>query len=97
MYILLTIILYTFLYQYFILLFYINILYKLLYISIMYQYYISVLYILVYTIINTGVYRGIAPRPITPAIGGLYSHTRSHHITKSIDIISIYYYIKHIN
>ena len=34
---------------------------------------------------------------ITPAIGGLYSHTRGSHITKSKDVISIYYYIKHIN
>ena len=56
-----------------------------------------IVYILVYIIINTGVYQGIAPRSITPAIGGLYSHTRGSHITKSKDVISIYYYIKHIN
>ena len=48
-------------------------------------------------IINTGVCRGIAPRPITPALWGLYTLTRSTHITKSMDVLSIYYYTKHIN
>lgn len=76
--------------------FYINYYISVLYITIYIIVYI-ILYILVYIIINTGVYRGIAPLSITPAIGGLYSHTRSSHITKSKDVISIYYYIKHIN